>query len=95
MTVDIYKLNISSRLESVEYFLTSDRNKELILNFVDYCFSEGLGEHRILKYITTLKYIAQSVSSSNLMGKSKFHIFTENLRILLSLRNIILRCIKL
>jgi site-specific recombinase XerD len=60
MTVDIYKLNISSRLESVEHFLTSDRNKELILNFVDYCFSEGLGEHRILKYITTLKYIAQS-----------------------------------
>jgi integrase/recombinase XerD len=61
MTVDIYKLNIPSRLESVEHFLTSDRNKELILNFVDYCFSEGLGEHRILKYITTLKYIAQSL----------------------------------
>lgn len=61
MKVDIYKLNISSRLESVEHFSTSERNKELILNFVDYCFSEGLGEHRIVKYITTLKYIAQSL----------------------------------
>jgi integrase/recombinase XerD len=61
MKVDIYKLNISKRLKSVEYFSTSERNKELILNFVDYCFSVGLGEHRIVKYITTLKYIAQSL----------------------------------
>jgi integrase/recombinase XerD len=61
MTVGIYKLNVSSRLESVGYFLITERNKELILNFIDFCFSEGLGEHRILKYITTLKYIAQSL----------------------------------
>jgi site-specific recombinase XerD len=60
MTVGIYKLNVSSRLEYVGYFLITERNKELILNFIDYCFSEGLGKHRILKYITTLKYIAQS-----------------------------------
>jgi integrase len=33
------------------------------LDFIDDCFSEGLGEHRILKYITTLKYISISLST--------------------------------
>jgi len=61
VTVGIYKLNVSSRLESVEDFSISEKNKELIVDFIDYCFSEGLGEHRILKYITTLKYIALSL----------------------------------
>jgi integrase/recombinase XerD len=55
----IYKINVSTRLESIENFAISERNKELILDFIDCCFSEGLGEHRILKYITTLKNIAQ------------------------------------
>ncbi len=45
--VGIYKLNVSARLESVENFAISERNKELIVDFIDYCFSEGLGEHRI------------------------------------------------
>ncbi len=58
MMEGIYKLNVSARLESVEDFAVSERNKELILDFIDYCFSDNLGEHRILKYITTLKYIA-------------------------------------
>ena len=48
---------------SVEDFAISERNKKLILDFIDYCYSEGLGEHRILKYITTLKYIAQSLQA--------------------------------
>ncbi|KKH50161.1 tyrosine-type recombinase/integrase [Methanosarcina sp. 1.H.A.2.2] len=61
MTVGIYKLNVSSRLKSVKDFSISEKNKELIVDFIDYCFSEGLGEHRILKYITTLKYIALSL----------------------------------
>jgi len=30
-------------LESVEDFVISERNKELIFDFIDYCFSEGLG----------------------------------------------------
>jgi integrase/recombinase XerD len=63
LQLGIYKLNVSALLEFVENFEISDRNKELILEFVDYCFSKGLGEHRIIKYITTLKYIAQSLFS--------------------------------
>ena len=35
------------------------------------------------------------VSSSNYMGKSKFHVFAENLRICLSQRNTLKRCIQL
>jgi len=62
VTVGIYKLNVSARLESIEDFSISKRNKELIVDFVDYCFSEGLGE-RILKYITTLKHIALSLQT--------------------------------
>jgi hypothetical protein len=61
MMVGIYKINVSERLESVENFAITERNKELIVDFIDYCFSEGLGEHRIVKYITTLKYISLSL----------------------------------
>jgi integrase/recombinase XerD len=61
--VGIYKLNVSTRLESLENLSISERNKEFILDFIDDCFSEGFGEHRILKYITTLKYISTSLST--------------------------------
>jgi len=61
MIVGIYKLNVSARIESVENLSISEKNKELIVDFIDYCFSEGLGEHRIVKYITTLKYISLSL----------------------------------
>jgi hypothetical protein len=61
MMVGIYKINVSERLDSVENFSITERNKELIVDFIDYCFSEGLGEHRIVKYITTLKYISLSL----------------------------------
>jgi integrase/recombinase XerD len=63
MKVGIYKLSVSGRLESVEDFSISERNKELIVDFIDCCFSGGLGEHRVLKYITTLKYIALSLQT--------------------------------
>jgi hypothetical protein len=64
MMVGIYKINVSERLESVENFAISDRNKELIVDFIDYCFSEGLGEHGILKYITTLNILHNPLKSN-------------------------------
>ena len=39
----------------------SKANQKLILNFVNYCFSEGIGEHRGLKYLSMLKIIAKSL----------------------------------
>lgn len=57
----IYKTNINARIESLEKSDISDINKELISFFADYCFTEGLSEHRVLKYISTLKSIALSL----------------------------------
>jgi hypothetical protein len=36
-------------------------NQRLILNFVNYCFSEGIGENRALKYLSTLKIVSKSI----------------------------------
>lgn len=41
----------------------SETNQKLILNFVNYCFSEGIGEHRAHKYLSTLKIVANSIST--------------------------------
>jgi hypothetical protein len=42
-----------------------------------------------------IKCDLKKVSSSNCMGKSKFHVFAENLRIYPSLKNILKRRIQL
>jgi len=57
--MSIYKISTDRRIESLN--VLSDRNKELILEFVDNCFICGLGEHRVLKYISTLKCIAFAI----------------------------------
>jgi site-specific recombinase XerD len=57
----IYKVNVFKRLESVKESNISEINKRLIQEFVNNCIVTGLGEHRILKYISTLKMIAQSM----------------------------------
>jgi len=41
----------------------SDTNQKLVLNFVNHCFSEGIGEYRTPKYLSTLKIVAKSISS--------------------------------
>jgi len=40
----IYKVNVSAYIEPIETFSLSERNKEMILDFLDYCFYEGLRE---------------------------------------------------
>jgi hypothetical protein len=57
----IYKTNLNSRIESLDNSNLSDANKELIVSFADYCFTEGLSELWVLKYISTLKSIALSI----------------------------------
>ncbi|NPE28197.1 tyrosine-type recombinase/integrase [Methanococcoides sp. SA1] len=56
--MSIYKIDVEKRLEYLKAANISEKNKELINKFIDKCFSEGLGEHRVLKYISTLKNIA-------------------------------------
>jgi hypothetical protein len=59
--VGIYNFSLQKRLESLQAAPISDANKKLIFNFVDNCFAERLGQHRILKYISVLKIIAQKI----------------------------------
>jgi hypothetical protein len=61
MEVAIYKLNIKKRLDFFKLADISKANRKLILNFINYCFSEGIGEHRGIKYLSTLKIIAKSL----------------------------------
>ena len=61
MEKGIYKVDLFQRLGSVEKSNISTKNKQLIHDFVDYCVVTGLGEHRILKYISTLKIISTEI----------------------------------
>ena len=58
MDNDFYNLNLNKRLQCLKNSDISEVNKQLILDFVDNCFVEGLGQQRILKYISILKMIA-------------------------------------
>lgn len=58
MVDGIYKVSVENRLESLKKSDISEANKSLILSFVNACVIEGLGEHRIIKYVSTLKNIA-------------------------------------
>jgi integrase/recombinase XerD len=61
VNVGIYNYSLQKRLESLNIAPISDTNKKLILDFVDHCFTERLGQHRILKYISVLKIIALKI----------------------------------
>lgn len=62
MKVVLYKLNTQRQLDYLRSSGISEANRKLILNFVNYCFSEGIGEHRALKYLSTLKIVSKSIS---------------------------------
>lgn len=55
----IYKFSVDRRIDLLN--VLSERNKTLILEFVDHCIICGLGEHRLLKYISTLKMISLDI----------------------------------
>jgi integrase/recombinase XerD len=62
MDEDFYNLDINKRLVTLKNSNISEVNKQLILDFVENCFVEGLGQQRILKYISTLKMIATQIN---------------------------------
>lgn len=62
MEVVFYKLNTQRQLNSLKCSDISEMNQRLILNFVNYCFSEGIGENRALKYLSVLKIISRSIN---------------------------------
>ncbi len=58
---DVHRINrrMEQSLESLERSRISKKNKELILEFQDYAFSSGLTKTRILKYVNTLRKLAE------------------------------------
>jgi integrase/recombinase XerD len=62
MDNSFYNYDLNKRLKSLRCSNISEVNKQLILNFVENCFMEGLGQHRILKYVSTLKMIATQIN---------------------------------
>ena len=61
MKGDIHNLNhnLEIRLKKLKNSSLSDRNKELILEFHNYCFAEGLSISRVLRYIYCLDKVCQ------------------------------------
>jgi site-specific recombinase XerD/ribosomal protein L40E len=53
-----HKINVQARLDGLVDPEVSELNRELITGFIDWCFSNRIGEHRAVKYISTLKHIA-------------------------------------
>jgi integrase/recombinase XerD len=53
-----HKINVQARLDGLVDPGVSEPNRELITGFIDWCFSNRIGEHRAVKYISTLKHIA-------------------------------------
>jgi len=54
----LYKINVKARLDGLNDPGVSKQNRELINGFINWCFSNRIGEHRAVKYISTLKHIA-------------------------------------
>lgn len=77
---DFYNLSINKRLEPLKSSDISEVNKQLILDFVDNCFVEGLGQQRILKYISILKIIASQMKIDfNKIEKRDLFVFISEL----------------
>lgn len=53
-----HKINVQARLDGLVNPGVCELNRELITGFIDWCFSNRIGEHRAVKYISTLKHIA-------------------------------------
>jgi integrase len=58
----IYDIDVNKSIDNVSTSAISERNKTLIMEFIDNCYIDRLGEHRIIKYISTLKSIAIAIN---------------------------------
>ncbi|MCQ1534674.1 tyrosine-type recombinase/integrase [Methanosarcina sp. KYL-1] len=80
MGIGIYNISVRKRLESLNDSEVSDINKKFIFDFVDYCFSEGLSKHRVLKYISILKSIAIQIQLDfDKVEKKDLYVFISDL----------------
>ncbi len=56
--MELYKINVQARIDTLDGSGLSKENIRLIKDFVHSCYIEGLSDQRILKYVATLKSIA-------------------------------------
>jgi integrase/recombinase XerD len=59
---NFYNLDFSKRLVSLKNSKISEVNKQLISDFVENCYAQGLGQQRVIKYISILKMIATQIN---------------------------------
>jgi site-specific recombinase XerD len=62
MEKNFYNLDFSKRLVSLKNSNISEVNKQLISDFVENCYAQGLGQQRVIKYISILKMIAIQIN---------------------------------
>jgi len=62
MEKNFYNLDFSKRLVSLKNSNISEVNKQLISDFVENCYAQGLGQQRVIKYISILKMIATQIN---------------------------------
>ena len=58
----IYDIDVDKCMDNLNHSDISERNKTLITEFIDNCYIDRLGEHRIIKYISVLKNIAIAIN---------------------------------
>jgi hypothetical protein len=76
----IYNFSLQKRLELLQAAPISDTNKKLILDFMDHCFTERVGQHKILKYISVLKIIALKIQVDfDIVEKKDLFVFISEL----------------
>lgn len=61
--LSIYDIDVNKCMDNLDNSDISERNKTLITEFIDNCYIDRLGEHRIIKYISTLKSIAIAINT--------------------------------
>src|SRR3989344_7324143 len=62
--IDIYDYNrkVDVEIRSIEKSKISEKNKELIFQFKDFCFIEGLSKARVCRLLGTIKLTALRIN---------------------------------
>src|SRR3989344_7591802 len=94
MKIDIYNYekNINYEIRNIEKSSMTERNKELIFQFKDFCFMDGLSKARVNRLLNTTKAIALELKKDfdkatkedimrivqKIQTNEKYSIYTKN-----------------
>ena len=80
MEVALYKLNTEKRLDSLKDTQISEKNQKLLLNFVNYCFSEGIGSQLIQNKYIFIKYFPYNTINTSILSKTVVIVLISTLK---------------